>query len=63
MVVDLNEAVDIGNYLYHLNLNPGKNVTDSLLGKYRDAINLSQEISSEDFLQSSRNQRYERNIY
>ena len=63
MVVDLNQAVDIGNYLYYLNLNPGKNVTDSLLGKYKDVINLSQEISSVDFLQSSRNQRYERNIY
>jgi hypothetical protein len=63
MVVDLNQAVDIGNYLNHLHLNPVKNITETLLGKYKDAVNLSQETSSVDLLQSSRNQRYERNLY
>jgi hypothetical protein len=63
MVFNLKQAVDIGNYLNHLHLNPVKNITETLLGKYKDAVNLSQETSSVDFLQSSRNQRYERNLY
>ena len=63
MVVDLNQATDIGNYLNHFHLNPVKNITETLLGKYKDAVNLSQETTSVEFLQSLRNQRYERNLY
>lgn len=63
MVVDLKEAVDLGNYFSHLNLNPIKNTTDILLGKYREAINLPEDNTSVEFIQASRNQRYERNLY
>jgi len=63
MVVDLNQAVDISNYLTHLHLNPVKNITETLLGKYKNTVNLPQETTSVEFLQSSRNQRYERNLY
>ena len=63
MVVDLKEAVDLGNYFSHLHLCSIKNSTDILLGKYRDAINLPEGTTSVEFIQSSRNQRYERNLY
>jgi len=63
MVVDLIQAVDIGNYFSHLHVKPAKNSTDTLLGKYKDTVNLSQEMSLIEFLQSSRSQRYERNLY
>jgi hypothetical protein len=63
MVVDLKEAVDLGNYFNHLHFNSTKNTTDILLGKYKDAINLPKDMSSVEFIQSCRNQRYERNLY
>jgi hypothetical protein len=62
MVMDLNQAVDISNYLTYVHLNPVKNITETLLGKYKDAVNPSQETTSLEFLQSSRNQRSERNV-
>jgi hypothetical protein len=63
MVVDLNQAVDIGNYFAHLHLNPVKNITETLLGKYKDAVNLSPDTTSVEFLHSCRNKRYELNIH
>lgn len=63
MVVDLNKAVDITNYLNHFHVHPVKNITETLLGKYKGTVNLSQETNSVEFLQFSRNQRYERNSY
>jgi len=63
MVVDLKEAVDLGNYFNHLHINSIKNTTDILLGKYKDVITLPEDITSVEFIQSSRNQRYERNLY
>jgi hypothetical protein len=63
MVVDLKEAVDLGNYFSHLHLNSIKNTTDILLGKYKEAIKLPEDNTSVEFIQASRNQRYERNLY
>lgn len=63
MVVDLKEAVDLGNYFNHLHFNSIKNTTDNLLGKYKSVVNLPEDITSVEFIQSSRNQRYERNLY
>jgi hypothetical protein len=63
MVVDLSQAIDIGNYFNHLHINSVKNITETLLGKYQDAVKFSPEATSVEFLHSSRNQRYERNIY
>lgn len=63
MVVDLKEVVDLGNYFSHLQFHPIKNTTDDLLGKYWDAISLPEGTTSVEFIQSSRNQRYNRNFY
>lgn len=63
MVVDLSQAIDIGNYFNHLHINSVKNITETLLGKYKDAVNLSPEDTSVEFLHSLRNRRYERNLY
>lgn len=63
MVVDLKEAVDLGNYFNHLHFNSIKNTTDILLGKYNSVVNLPEDITSVEFIQSSKNQRYERNLY
>ena len=63
MVVDLSQAIDIGNYFNHLHTKAVENITDSLLGKYKDAVKLSPEATSVEFLHSSRNQRYERIIH
>ena len=63
MVIDLNQAVNIGNYFSHLHLNPVKNITDTLLGKYKETVILPQEIRSVKFLHTSGNQRYDRDLY
>ncbi len=63
MVVDLIQAIVIGNYFNHIHANPVKNITETLLGKYKDAVKLSPETTSVEFLQSSRNQRYERIVH
>ncbi len=63
MVVDLIQAIVIGNYFNHIHPNPVKNITETLLGKYKDAVKLSPETTSVEFLQSSRNQRYERIVH
>jgi len=63
MVVDLSQAIDIGNYFNHIHANPVKNITEMLLGKYKDVVKLSPEATSVEFLYSLRNQRYERIIH
>ena len=59
MVFDLKEAVNLGNYFSHLSPSSIKNTTDSLLGKYRDTNTLPEITNSVEFIQSSRNRRYE----
>lgn len=53
----------MSNYLNRFKLNSETKSTDVLLGKYKDAIFLPDESTSVEFLQSSRNQRYERDYY
>jgi hypothetical protein len=57
MVVDLSQAIDIGNYFNHPHTKSVKNITETLLGKYKDVVKLSPETTSVEFLKSSRNQR------
>lgn len=57
MVVDLSQAIDIGNYFNHLHKNSVKNITETLLGKYKDVVRLSPDTSSVEFLHSAKNQR------
>ena len=63
MVVDLSQVIDIGNYFNNFHTNSEKNINETLLRKYKDVVKHSPEATSVEFLQSSRNQRYERIVH
>lgn len=63
MVVDLKQAIDISNYFTQLHPHLDNNITDKLLGKYRDMMHNSDEKNSVELLRKIRKERYDRTLY